>query len=257
MIIPRGHFGHVVDQAPLRGQRRMASQRRLIDNDPFPLLRPRFQPRLPCGLQDRLRLGLGLRVAMPQPPPSNPQGRQQRPHPLPPQPRIKRVPRRCRGPQPGMVPRLPRPATDSLLHPYPRHRRQSRGAPRPRGTLHAWQPLAPPGLRVLTPLPPSRTTGTPSSSHECAFQTAQAGLKFQTGWRRGAVHQRCRVSSVPQKHFFNRRQRGPIRNPKTCCEGGGPMSCRRAWVVASSLEASDRQREDGVVCDQCSRTVYQ
>jgi hypothetical protein len=143
MIIPRGNLGHLVDQAPLRGQGEMAAQRRLLDKDQLPLLRPLFHQCLQLSPKGRLFLGLGFQVAMPQPPQSKPQRMQQLSHPLPAiieaKPRVDKVPHQFGGPQTGVIARIPRTTADSLFDLRPLIRRESRGSPWDRGSLQPWQ----------------------------------------------------------------------------------------------------------------------
>jgi hypothetical protein len=96
LIIPHGHLGDLVDHAPLRGQGGMAAQRRLIDMDQLPLLRPLFHQRLQLRPKDCLVPGLGFQVAVPQPTQAKPLRMQQLSHTLPTilatKPHVDRVP---------------------------------------------------------------------------------------------------------------------------------------------------------------------
>jgi hypothetical protein len=82
-LSPRGHCGHVGDQAPRRGQRRMAASGRCIHTEQGTVRGPLRQQRCQVGHDGGLCLRVGLQVVRAQPPPANPQGVQQLPHPFP------------------------------------------------------------------------------------------------------------------------------------------------------------------------------
>src|SRR5262249_53700875 len=143
MIIPRGPCGPVVDPAPRRGQRRMASSGRFLHQDHFTVRGPRCQQRCPCGHEGGLCLGFGLQVAM-APPQANPQGVPQLPHPFPAilatTTGLDAVPDQCGGPHTGVIAHGPGTLAHHLLELCALLGRESSRAPWTRRSLQPWQP---------------------------------------------------------------------------------------------------------------------
>jgi hypothetical protein len=134
MVVSGGYLRHVLDHTPLRRQRRVATHRRLIHTDQLAVLRPLGQPRRQLRAKGRLRLGLGLQMAVTQPTQAKAPLVQQLAHPLPamlpPKAGGDDVPDQLRGPQAHVVARRPRTVADRVFDLRPLRCRESRWAAR-------------------------------------------------------------------------------------------------------------------------------
>jgi hypothetical protein len=161
--ISRRDLRHLVHHAPRRGQRRMATPRRVVHNAQLPGLWPVLQPRLQRTRKGPLRLRRGLQVAVAQPAPAKSPRMQQLAPPLPavrpPEAGLDEVPDPRGGPQGHVGARPPRTVADRVCDLRPWRCRESRRAPRDRGPLQPAQP----GL--MARVHPGRMVSASRSSH--------------------------------------------------------------------------------------------
>lgn len=133
MVIPGGHLGHVLEEAPLRSQCQVAPHRGLIHNNQLLLLGLRRQQCSRLVPKGRLLLGFSLQVAVAHAAQTKTQCVEDLPHRPPaifdPKMRIKKVPHQLSGLHTSVIARLPGATADRLFDLRPLIRSQSSRPP--------------------------------------------------------------------------------------------------------------------------------